>query len=247
MRHQGSPLYTGLLNVGYRQGVVLKFLGSVARVAFGFILASVAAGLVMMLFVNTPSDVLAQPVNRLPRTAGETFELALLTATHLAIFSFIFALIVAALGELFSLRSLPFYLIGGVMIALLGFFAQYSSEIGSEPTVLNNYALKTFLTTGFFAGFVYWLASGQFAGKAPAMTGTVSGAAGRQVTAELRAPVLDENEHVIIRRIASEALPKRTYQTLLTRLSFRPRDNPANLERPADSTSASQNNPGVAR
>ncbi|MBN9353931.1 MAG: hypothetical protein J0H04_08090, partial [Hyphomicrobium denitrificans] len=130
---------------------MLKFLGSVARVAFGFILASIAAGFVTMLFVNTPSEVLNQPMSRLPRTAGETFELALLTATHVAIFACIFALIVGGIGEIFSLRRLPFYLISGVAIAFLGFVAQYASEVQGEPTIFNNYALKAFLTTGFVA------------------------------------------------------------------------------------------------
>ncbi len=42
--------------------VVLKVIGTLARLAFGFALASIAAGLVTVLFVNTPADVLAQPV-----------------------------------------------------------------------------------------------------------------------------------------------------------------------------------------
>jgi hypothetical protein len=146
---------------------VLRVLGTVARVAFGFVLACIAAGLVTMMFVNTPADVLAQPVSRLPQTASDTFELALLTATHIAIFAIAFVLITAGVGEWFSIRSLTYYLITGTAIAMLGFVAQYASEVTGQPTILNNYAVKAFLTTGFFAGFVYWLAAGQFAGKAP--------------------------------------------------------------------------------
>jgi hypothetical protein len=204
---------------------VLKFLGSIARVAFGFVLASIAAGLVMMLFVNTPSEVLAQPVSRLPRTAGETFELALLTATHVAIFAFIFALILAGLGELFSLRGLPFYLSGGVLIALLGFIAQYSSEVPGEPTILNNYALKTFLTTGFFAGFVYWLASGQFAGRAPVDVVTVAqGPSPSETIADPRADSSDEETSVVIRKTGTVETPRPPHRTLLNRLSFKKRE-----------------------
>jgi hypothetical protein len=147
--------------------VVLRLIGTLARVAFGFALASLAAGLVTVLFVNTPAEVLAQPADRLPQTAGETFELALLTATHSAVFAFTFALILALLGEWFSLRTLSFYLVAGMVIAALGFFAQYESEVPGEPTILNNYALKAFLMTGFVSGFIYWLAAGQFAGNPP--------------------------------------------------------------------------------
>ena len=219
---------------------MLKFLGSIARVAFGFVLASIAAGLVTMLFVNTPSEVLAQPVSRLPRTAGETFELALLTATHVAIFALIFALIVAALGELFSLRGLSFYLGSGVVIALLGFVAQYSSEVPGEPTILNNYALKTFLTTGFFAGFVYWLASGQFAGRAPAeVTAVAQGPSSSEVVAEPRAENRDEETSVVIRKPAPREMPRPTYRTLLNRLSFKKRETSAAEATPRDSLSDS--------
>jgi hypothetical protein len=217
---------------------VLKFLGSIARVVFGFVLASIAAGLVTMLFVNTPSEVLAQPVSRLPRTAGETFELALLTATHVAIFAVIFALIVAGLGELFSLRGLPFYLSGGVVIALLGFVAQYSSEVPGEPTILNNYALKTFLTTGLFAGFVYWLASGQFAGRAPAeVTAVAQGPSSPEVVAVPRAENRDEETSVVIRKPAPREMPRPTYRTLLNRLSFKKRETSATQATPRDSDS----------
>ena len=197
---------------------MLKFLGSVARVAFGFILASIAAGFVTMLFVNTPSEVLNQPMSRLPRTAGETFELALLTATHVAIFACIFALIVGGIGEIFSLRRLPFYLISGVAIAFLGFVAQYASEVQGEPTIFNNYALKAFLTTGFVAGFVYWLAAGQFAGRAPAAI------AGPPTSAD----VVDQPpsdtltaEPAPVRQPAVLVTPRPTYRTLLKHLSFR--------------------------
>ncbi|WP_339086463.1 hypothetical protein [Hyphomicrobium sp. ghe19] len=133
---------------------------------FGFVLASLAAGLVTVMFVTTPIDVLTEPIERLPKTAGETIELGLLAATHLGIFASVFVLIVAILSESFSVRSLTFYLFAGVAISMLGFVAQYESEVVGQPTtILNNYAVKAFLTIGFFGGFFYWLAAGQFAGR----------------------------------------------------------------------------------
>lgn len=146
--------------------VVLRFLSTIARVVFGFVLASLAAGLVTVMFVTTPIDVLAEPIERLPKTAGETIELGLLAATHLAIFASVFVLIIAILSESFSVCSLTFYLFAGVAISMLGFVAQYESEVvGQATTILNNYAVKAFLTIGFFGGFFYWLAAGQFAGR----------------------------------------------------------------------------------
>ncbi|MBY0560736.1 hypothetical protein [Hyphomicrobium sp.] len=133
---------------------------------FGFVLASLAAGLVTVMFVTTPMDVLTEPIERLPKTASETIELGLLAATHLGIFASVFVLIIAILSESFSVRSLTFFLFAGVAISMLGFTAQYESEVVGQPTtILNNYAVKAFLTIGFFGGFFYWLAAGQFAGR----------------------------------------------------------------------------------
>ena len=132
---------------------MLRLITTLARVAFGFALASIAAGLVTVMFVDTPVDVLAQPASRLPQTASETLDLALLTATHSGIFSAAFVLIAAGLGEWLSMRSLPFYLIAGMGIGLLGFIAQFSSEVAGQPTILNNYALKAFLTAGLLRRF----------------------------------------------------------------------------------------------
>lgn len=202
---------------------MLKFLGTLARVVFGFVLASIAAGLVTMLFVNTPTEVLAQPVTRLSRTAGETFELALLTATHAAIFAFVFTLIAASLGELFSIRGMPFYLLGGVVIALLGFAAQYVSEVPGEPTVLNNYALKAFLTTGFFAGFVYWLASGQFAGRTPADPARPpeSGPRSQGASPRSASSAHDEATTASAPNPTAVETPRPVHRTMLNRLTFR--------------------------
>ncbi|SFV37790.1 hypothetical protein [Hyphomicrobium facile] len=145
---------------------MLRFLSTIARVVFGFVLASLAAGLVTVMFVTTPIDVLTEPIERLPKTASETIELGLLAATHLGIFASVFVLIIAILSESFSVRSLTFYLFAGVAISMLGFVAQYASEVVGQPTtILNNYAVKAFLTIGFFGGFFYWLAAGQFAGR----------------------------------------------------------------------------------
>jgi hypothetical protein len=147
---------------------VLKFFVALVRVVTGFVLASIAAGLVMVLFVDTPARVLAQPASQLSEIASQTALLALLTATHDAVFAGAFVLIAAALGESFSLRSPAFYLVVGVAIAVLGLTAQAASEVAGQPTILNTYAVSAFLAAGLVGGFVYWLASGRYAGRKPA-------------------------------------------------------------------------------
>jgi hypothetical protein len=199
---------------------VLRLFGTLARVVFGFVLASLAAGLVTVLFVNTPIDVLAEPFDRLPKTASETFDLALLAATHIGIFSSLFVLITACIGEWFSIRSLPFYLFAGVIIALLGFSIQYASEVAGQPTVLNNYAIKAFLTVGFFGGFFYWLAAGQFAGRPPDEGRAEIEAAAVETTAVAPNNESDDDTEVVITKPPGLVEPRRHGMPLLERLSF---------------------------
>jgi hypothetical protein len=215
---------------------VLRLFGTFARLLFGFVLACVAAGLVTVLFVNTPIDVLAEPFDHLPKTASETFDLALLAATHLGIFASLFALIAASIGEWFSIRSLSFYLLAGVIIALFGFSAQYASEVAGQPTILNNYAIKAFLTVGFFGGFFYWLAAGQFAGRPPEERSAEPQSVPAKTTAMTREEETDDNTEVVITKPAASGEPRSHLTPLLERLNLSRRrpDAPSAHEREPD-------------
>ena len=196
-----------------------RFLSTLARVLFGFVLASLAAGLVTVLFVTTPVEVLNEPFERLPKTASETFDLALLAATHLGIFASVFVIIVALLSEVFSVRSLTFYLFAGIAIAMLGFTAQYQSGVAGQPTILNNYAIKAFLTIGFFGGFFYWLAAGQFAGR-PYGWGQAVTAEPLPVEAVPPAREAENDAEVVITRPPVAIEQARPRKPLLQRLKF---------------------------
>jgi hypothetical protein len=141
------------------------------RIIAGIVLACLAAGLVLVMFVITPAQLAAAPGGAGLERVGQALVLALLAATHATIFAGAFALITAAIGEWFSIRALPYYLLTGSAIALLGFLAQFSSEAGGQPTIFNNYALQAYLTAGFFGGLAYWLVAGQHAGSGPMFDG----------------------------------------------------------------------------
>ena len=128
------------------------------RVLFAFAVACLVAALVQLLFAYGPADYA-------PNREGG-LELLLLTATHFAVFSSPFVLVVAALAEWQSIRNWHYYAVAGIGIAMAGFLAQYSSE-SNGPTILNDYAVKAFLTPGFIAGFVYWILAGRHAGESP--------------------------------------------------------------------------------
>jgi hypothetical protein len=135
-----------------------------ARVLTGFVLACLTAGLVQVLFITPPAELLQIPSAAFPTRAGQAGVLALLAATHTAIFSAAFALIAAGIGEWMRIRGLPYYLATSATIAGLGFSAQYASEVAGQPTIFNLYALTAFLTAGVCAGFVFWLLAGRRAG-----------------------------------------------------------------------------------
>jgi hypothetical protein len=137
--------------------------GRTIRVLFGFALASIAAGLTMVLFVTTPVELVNAPAGSTVDLLTANGMLALAAATHCAVFAAPFALLAAAIGEWRGRSHWLYYALAGIVIAGLGFLVQHWSEGGGQTTILNNYALAAFLTTGFVAGMVYWLFSGQFA------------------------------------------------------------------------------------
>ena len=139
-------------------------LAKLLRILIGFAAACLAAGLAMVLFVFTPSEMAGLPPDVAGDRLGKTFELAGAVAVQAALFSAPFALVAAAMGEAMRNRDWTYYVIAGLIIAGLGFFAQHSTEQTGQPSIVNNYALTAFLTSGFVAGMVYWLFSGRSAG-----------------------------------------------------------------------------------
>ena len=69
-------------------------------------------------------------------------------------------------------------MLAGIAIAVIGFLTQHLTEAPGQTTILNNYALMAFLTSGFAGGFAYWLVSGRLVaglpGNPPRETTTVS-------------------------------------------------------------------------
>lgn len=137
---------------------------TLARVLTGFILACLTAGLVQVLFIMTPAQLLQLPSSAFQERAAQAGTLSLLAATHAAIFSIAFTLIAAGIGEWMRVRAPAYYIATGAIIAALGFSAQYASEVAGQPTIFNSYAIAAFITSGALAGFVYWLAAGRYAG-----------------------------------------------------------------------------------
>ena len=139
--------------------MILSFI----RVLFGFVLACLAAGLTMVLFVFTPLEVTGMPSDRL----SEVGLLTLAAATHSAVFAAPFALIGAVFGEWQRVGGWLYYVLVAIVIAGIGFTAQSWTESIGEASIINSYAVSAFLLTGFVAGMVYWLVAGRYASRGP--------------------------------------------------------------------------------
>jgi hypothetical protein len=144
-------------------------IGRIIRVLLGFAAACLAAGLALVLFVYTPPEVAGLSSERM----AEVGLLALAAATHCAIFAAPFALIAVAFGESRDLGSWTYYVLVGIAIAVIGFLMWHFGENAGQPTILNNYALTAYMTSGFVGGLAYWLIAGRYA-RGPAREPEIS-------------------------------------------------------------------------
>ncbi|MFM9938277.1 MAG: hypothetical protein ACKVP7_02125 [Hyphomicrobiaceae bacterium] len=141
-------------------------LERIFRVLVGFIMACLAAGFTKVLFAVPPSELLNLPPDVQADRLGLVVESGLFASIWSLIFSFPFALVAAAIGEWRRIRSWTYYAIIGLAVAMIGFLTQHSAEQAGQPSIMNNYGLTAFITSGFMAGLVYWLFSGRSAGGA---------------------------------------------------------------------------------
>jgi hypothetical protein len=134
----------------------------VIRVVFGFVLACLAAAVTLVLFVYTPAELASMPSGMGADRATEAGLFALVVTAHVAAFAALPALIGVFIAERRGVSSLGYYAILGVVIAALGFLMQHISETPGQTTILHNYALTAFLTSGLAGGLIYWLSSGRY-------------------------------------------------------------------------------------
>ena len=136
-------------------------LGRIFRVVIGFALASLAAGLTLVLFVYTPVELAGAAGNAAGARFGEAGLLALAAATQVALFAAPFALIAVLAATWRRLNRPAYFALAGIAIAGVGFWAQYRSEAAGELSILNSYALSAFALTGLVGGLVFWLCAAE--------------------------------------------------------------------------------------
>jgi hypothetical protein len=132
----------------------------VLSVLAGYVVACVAFALVLVAFVFTPAELAGADADRFSM-AG--FQL-LASSIQVVIFAAPLSLVATAIAEWRGANDWIYYTLSAMLIAGVGFVAQYASELQGAPTIVNNYAFTAFMTGGFVAGIVYWLIAGRSAG-----------------------------------------------------------------------------------
>ena len=135
-------------------------MSSLLRIVFAFALACLAAGLVQVLFVKTPADLLALPIHDRAPFLESAGRLTLVAATQSAYFAAPFALIAVITSYALGIKNRWFYTLTGLAIAALALFALFRLEPDNTPTLLNSRAALAFGLSGLIGGWVYAYCAG---------------------------------------------------------------------------------------
>jgi hypothetical protein len=144
------------------QGAVMSLIGRLFAIAFGFLFASLAAGLIVVgaLLVPALSDVVDGPVDQ------DAFNIVLgFGFIFVSGFALLPALIVVLITEAFSIRNALVYAIGGALVGVacyLGLVPFDTSTLRFDGIVRRHLEIMT--GAGIVGGLVYWLIAGRNAG-----------------------------------------------------------------------------------
>ncbi len=140
----------------------MPLIARALTILLGFILASMAAGLVVATTVLLPewSELALGPVENGMLSIMLAFGVVFLSASAI-----LPALIVVILGESFSIRSALFYTAAGAVVGL----ATYAGMGRIDPETwtiggLFRRELEIMAAAGIVAGWVYWAIAGRKAG-----------------------------------------------------------------------------------
>lgn len=121
------------------------------RILAGFLAASLAAGVVQVLFVVDAATVFATT-----DAAAASGLVVLMAAGQTAGFSAPFALVAIGLSERLVLRRWAFFVLGGGLIGI----AAYATAIGWAGGNASAYPLVALMAAGATGGLVYRLVAG---------------------------------------------------------------------------------------
>lgn len=140
----------------------MSLIGRLFAVAFGFLFASIAAGLIVVGALLFPelSDIAGGPID--PNAMNIVLGFGFIFVSG---FALVPALVVVAVTEAFSIRSALVYAIGGAAVGVgcyLGLIPFDTSTLRFDGVVRRHLEIMT--GAGIVGGLVYWLVAGRNAG-----------------------------------------------------------------------------------
>jgi hypothetical protein len=149
----------------------LALLGRILVVIFAFLLACVAAALVVTFALLLPGWT--ELIDPQPGRQSVAVMVGL-SATFISIYAMLPAMLVIALAEGFRLRSVLFYALAGAALALFSAYGWDLRFLRSHTDDLGGRGVEIMAAVGIVGGFVYWMLAGRNAGRwrpPPAGTG----------------------------------------------------------------------------
>ena len=140
----------------------MPLLWRIIVILFAFLVASFAAGAVVVVAVMYPavSSLDLGPMDRDVLTVAAGFGFVFVSGI-----AFLPALIMALVTEAFSIRSILFYATGGALLGLGVYLAFTQFDPASMSFVgLDRRELEVMTGAGIVAGLVYWAIAGRRAG-----------------------------------------------------------------------------------
>lgn len=141
----------------------MALLGRLIVLAFAFLCASLAAGLVVVLAVMYPewSSLELGPIDRDGMAAAAGFGFIFVSG-----FAFLPALVMMLVTEAFAVRSVLFYALGGALFGLGIYLPLTPFDVSSLSLAgIDRRELEVMTGAGIVAGLVYWLVAGRNAGR----------------------------------------------------------------------------------
>ena len=159
-------------------GRVMRIVLGLAWIASGFVLASLAAAVTLVLFAYAPADLASLRSELSGERLSEAGLFALIVTPHVAMYAALPALAGLIFAEVRRIAGWPYYALAGIATAAAGFLVLNLSAAPGEAGLLSGYALAAFLTSGLIGGLVYWALSGRFVRPRPDVGDRVSGGGG---------------------------------------------------------------------
>ena len=142
--------------------MILRTIGRIIWVPIAFILSAIVGAIILFMLVSERITQTVVPNDMLSPEAIDSYLELLKAGEHLSsALTIVPAVALVIIGEVASIRSAIYYVLGGgAALAAIPLLARIS-EVGSSILMPSEAVWHIFATAGFAAGLMYWLLAGR--------------------------------------------------------------------------------------